>query len=367
MIISRTPFRVSLFGGGTDYPDWIREHGGAVLGMAINKYCYLTVRSLPPFFEHKHRIVYSKIEQVRETSEIVHPAVRAVFSELAIDDGLEVHHDADLPARSGLGSSSSFTVGLLNTLHALRGRMMSKAELCNEAIRIEQEVIGESVGCQDQVWAAYGGLNRIEFPREGGFSVRPVVLGHGRRQELVASLILVFSGLSRFASDVAEEKISNIARNERQLFTMRRMVDQAMDLLLDENEPVHRLGEMLNESWMLKRSLASCVSNSRIDDIYEAAMAAGASGGKLLGAGGGGFLAFVTRPERRAAVCEALRGLIQVTFEIDNEGSRIMIYEPNGIGAVHYNNQPAAPRSFEYAEGALATGMRTNGAIVNLS
>ena len=341
MIISRTPFRVSLFGGGTDYPDWIREHGGAVLGMAINKYCYLTVRSLPPFFEHKHRIVYSKIEQVRETSEIVHPAVRAVFSELAIDDGLEVHHDADLPARSGLGSSSSFTVGLLNTLYALRGRMMSKADLCSEAIRIEQEVIGESVGCQDQVWAAYGGLNRIDFPREGGFSVRPVVLGNHRRRELVASLILVFSGLSRFASDVAEEKISNIARNERQLFTMRRMVDQAMDLLLDENEPVHRLGEMLNESWMLKRSLASCVSNSRIDDIYEAAMAAGASGGKLLGAGGGGFLAFVTRPERRAGVCEALRGLIQVTFEIDNEGSRIMIYEPNGIGAVHYSNQPA--------------------------
>src|SRR5207248_1546804 len=224
LIISRTPFRVSLFGGGTDYPDWIREH-----------------------------------------------------------------RDADLPARSGLGSSSSFTVGLLNTLHALRGRTMSKAELCNEAIRIEQEVIGESVGCQDQVWAAYGGLNRIEFPREGGFSVRPVVLGQGRRRELVASLILVFSGLSRFASDVAEEKISNIARNDGQLFTMRRMVDQAMDLLLDEHEPVHRWGEMLNESWMLKRSLASCVSNSRIDDIYEAAMAAGESGGKQLGAGRGGL------------------------------------------------------------------------------
>src|SRR5215472_5395711 len=341
MIISRTPFRVSLFGGGTDYPDWIREHGGAVLGMAINKYCYLSVRSLPPFFEHKHRIVYSKIEQVRELGEIVHPAVRAVFSELAVDDGLEVHHDADLPARSGLGSSSSFTVGLLNTLYAMRGRMVSKAELCSEAIRIEQEVIGESVGCQDQVWAAYGGLNRIDFPREGGFSVRPVVLGHNRRRELVASLILVFSGLSRFASDVAEEKISNISRNERQLFTMRRMVDQAMDLLLDENEPVYRLGEMLHESWMLKRSLASRVSNDRIDDIYEAAMAAGASGGKLLGAGGGGFLAFVTRPERRAEVCEALHGLIQVTFDIDNEGSRIMIYEPNGIGAVHYGNTPA--------------------------
>src|SRR5437764_5240785 len=219
MIISRTPFRVSLFGGGTDYPAPLATHAGAVLGMAINKYCYRTVRSLPPFFEHKHRIVYSKIEQVRETSEIVHPAVRAVFSELAIDGGLEVHHDADLPARSGLGSSSSFTVGLLNTLHALRGRMMSKAELCNEAIRIEQEVIGESVGCQDQVWAAYGGLNRIEFPREGGFSVRPVVLGNHRRRELVASVILVFSGLSGFTCDGVEEKLTNFAGDERKLFT----------------------------------------------------------------------------------------------------------------------------------------------------
>src|SRR5438477_2656731 len=320
MIISRTPFRVSLFGGGTDYPDWIREHGGAVLGMAINKYCYLTVRSLPPFFEHKHRIVYSKIEQVRETSEIVHPAVRAVFSELAIDEGLEVHHDADLPARSGLGSSSSFTVGLLNTLYALRGRMMRKAELCNEGIRIEQEVIGESVGCQDQVWAAYGGLNRIDFPSEGGFSVQPVVLGNHRRRELVASLILVFSGLSRFASDVAEEKISNIARNERQLFTMRRMVDQAMELLLDQNEPVHRLGEMLNESWMLKRSLASCVSNSRIDDIYEAAMAAGPSGGKLLGAGRGRLLPFGTGPDHRGAVCWAAPRHLQGPFAAGTAG-----------------------------------------------
>ncbi len=332
MIINRTPFRVSLFGGGTDYPDWISQHGGAVLGMAINKYCYLSVRSLPPFFEHRHRIVYSAIELVREIHEIRHPAVRAVFSELAVKDGLEVHHDADLPARSGLGTSSAFTVGLLNALYALRGRMASKAELGVEAIRIEQQVIRESVGCQDQVWAAYGGLNRIEFPREGGFSVKPVVLGYERRQEFVGSLLLVFSGLSRYASDVAEEKIANIGRNERQLLAIQRMVDEAMELLLDEREPVHRLGEMLHQSWMLKRSLAGRVTNDRIDEIYNAAIAAGASGGKLLGAGGGGFLVFVIQPERRAAVCEALRGLIQVSFDIDNEGSRIMVYKPNGIG-----------------------------------
>jgi D-glycero-alpha-D-manno-heptose-7-phosphate kinase len=332
MIISRTPFRVSLFGGGTDYPDWIRQHGGSVLGMAINKYCYLSVRSLPPFFEHKHRIVYSLVELVREIDEIRHPAVRAVFSEMAVSGGLEVHHDADLPARSGLGSSSSFTVGLLNALYAMRGQMVSKAVLGAEAIRIEQQVIGESVGCQDQVWAAYGGLNRIDFERDGSIAVSPLILSADRRRELVSSFVLVFSGLSRFATEVAEEKISNIPRNERQLLGIQAMVDEAMAMLCDEREPIHRIGDLLHESWMLKRSLASRVTNQRIDEIYDAAMGAGASGGKLLGAGGGGFLVFITRPERRAAVCEALRGLIQVSFDIDGDGSRIMIYEPNGIG-----------------------------------
>lgn len=342
MIISRTPFRVSLFGGGTDYPDWVREHGGAVLGMAINKYCYLTARTLPPFFDHKHRIVYSHVELVKEISEIQHPAVRAIFNEMGINDGLEIHHDADLPARSGLGSSSSFTVGLLNTLFAQRGRMVSKTDLGKEAIRIEQEVIGEAVGCQDQVWAAFGGLNRIDFHREGGFSVRPLILDRERRDQLVSSLLLVFSGLSRFAVEVAKHKIDNIPRNEQQLHGLRRMVDQAEALLADEREPIHRLGELLHEAWMVKRGLASNVSNDLVDDIYRTAMAAGASGGKLLGAGGGGFLVFVTRPECRAAVSEALRGLVQVRIDIDNDGSRIMVYEPNGIGEMRAMADPAA-------------------------
>jgi D-glycero-alpha-D-manno-heptose-7-phosphate kinase len=334
MIITRTPFRVSLFGGGTDYPDWIRDHGGSVVGLAINKYCYLSVRALPPFFEHRHRIAYSVIEHVRDITEIQHPAVRAVFSEMDVVEGLEVHHDADLPARSGLGSSSSFTVGLLNALYAFRGRMVSKAALGAEAIRIEQEVIGESVGCQDQIWAAYGGLNRIDFPREGGFRVNPLVVGAQRRQEIVQSLLLVFSGLSRFSSDVAVEKISNIGRNERQLVAMQAMVDQAVEMIADEREPIRRIGELLHESWMLKRGLASRVTNDRVDDIYSAAMSSGASGGKLLGAGGGGFLLFITEPGKRSAVAKALEGLIQVAVDIDSEGSRIMIYEPNGIGGI---------------------------------
>lgn len=341
MIISRTPFRVSLFGGGTDYPDWVRQHGGAVLGMAINKYCYLTVRSLPPFFAHKHRIVYSRVELVNEIAEIEHPAVRAIFGEMGISEGLEIHHDADLPARSGLGSSSAFTVGLLNTLYAQRGRMVSKTELGAEAIRIEQDVLGEAVGCQDQIWAAFGGLNRIEFHRDGSFSVQPLIISRERRQELVGSLLLVFSGLSRYAVEVAKDKIDNISRNERRLNELRAMVDQAQALLTDPRESVHRIGELLHEAWMVKRSLATRVSNDLVDEIYGTAMSAGASGGKLMGAGGGGFLIFVTRPERRAAVCEALRGLIQVSIDIDGEGSRIVVYEPNGIGQPQANAQPA--------------------------
>jgi D-glycero-alpha-D-manno-heptose-7-phosphate kinase len=341
MIISRTPFRISLFGGGTDYPEWIREHGGAVLGMAINKYCYLSVRQLPPFFEHKHRIVYSLIELVREISEIQHPAVRAVFQEMGITNGLEVHHDADLPARSGLGSSSSFTVGLLNALYAMRGRVLSKSDLGTEAIRIEQRVINESVGCQDQVWAAHGGLNRIEFFPSGGISVSPVILSIERRNELLDSIILVFSGLSRLATEAAKEKIANIPRNEMQLLRMREMVDEGMELLTNDRQPVHRMGELLNESWMLKRSLASRVTNTRVDEIYDAAIAAGASGGKLLGAGGGGFMVFLMQPERRAAVSEALRGLIQVSFDIDYDGSRIVLYEPNGFRAWQDKSGPS--------------------------
>jgi D-glycero-alpha-D-manno-heptose-7-phosphate kinase len=331
MIISRTPFRVSLFGGGTDYPDWIREHGGAVLGMAINKYCYITARRFPPFFEHRHRIVYSVIEAVQETAQIEHPAVRAVFSELGVTQGLEIHHNGDLPARSGLGSSSSFTVGLLNTLYALQGRIRTKAALAAEATRIELEVIGESVGCQDQLWAAYGGLNRIDFGSDRGISVKPLILSAARRRELVGSLLLVFSGLSRFSSEVAQQKINNLSRNEHQLLALRQMVDDAMELMVDERQPIHRIGELLHESWMLKRGLATSVTNDRVDEIYHAAMAAGAAGGKLLGAGGGGFLAFIIRPERRAAVNNALRGLIQVSVDIDPDGSRIMVYEPNDV------------------------------------
>ncbi|HYB10541.1 MAG TPA: kinase [Alphaproteobacteria bacterium] len=331
MIVSRTPFRISLFGGGTDYPAWFHEHGGAVLGTTIDKYCYISVRHLPPFFEHRHRIVYSKVELVREVAEVQHPAVRGVLSELAVDEGLEIHHDADLPARSGLGSSSAFTVGLINALQAMRGRMVAKEELSREAIRIEQDVLKEAVGCQDQIWASFGGLNRIDFKHDGSFSVTPIILKAERRDELCKSMMLFFTGFSRFASDFAQEQLNNIGNRTGQLLAMRQMVDRASEILRDEKAPIRELGELLDEGWRLKRELADNVSNSKIDEIYAAGLEAGAVGGKLLGAGGGGFIVFLVEPHKRSAVRDKLNRLIHVTFGFDSEGSKIVLYQPNGL------------------------------------
>jgi D-glycero-alpha-D-manno-heptose-7-phosphate kinase len=331
VIISRTPFRISLFGGGTDYPPWFREHGGAVVGAAIDKYCYISVRRLPPFFEHKSRIVYSQVELINELSDIKHPAVRGILSDLGIKDGLEIHHDADLPARSGLGSSSSFTVGLLNALYALDSKMISKRDLGREAIRIEQDVLKEQVGSQDQLWAAYGGFNRIDFFSDGTFAVTPVILAPERREELCQSIMLFFTGFSRYATDFAQDQVKNMGNRKSQLRTIRSMVDSALDVLLDKNTPLRELGELLHDSWRLKRELADSVSNPQIDEIYEAGRQAGAIGGKLLGAGGGGFMVFLVEPERREQVRERLKKLIHVNVGFDNDGSKIVLYQPVGL------------------------------------
>ncbi len=330
MIVTRTPFRISFFGGGTDYPPWFREHGGAVLATTIDKYCYISIRYLPPFFEHKHRIVYSQIENIACNQDIKHPAVKAVFEWAGVTEGLEVHHDGDLPARSGLGSSSSFTVGLINALTALGGHMASKDYLAKNAIRIEQNIIKENVGSQDQVSAAYGGFNRIDFFKNNAFAVSPIVLPDGRVEQLQDHLMLFFTGFSRIASEIAESKIANFKNREIELKAMHKMVDQSIDLL-QSSTPIEEFGRMLHEGWKLKRMLSDRVSSSEIDEIYQAAMNAGAEGGKILGAGGGGFLLVFAKPEYQQKVKEALHKLINVPFKFEDSGSRVVLYQPNGL------------------------------------
>lgn len=331
MIITRTPFRISFFGGGTDYPLWYRENGGSVLSTTIDKYCYISCRYLPPFFAHKHRIVYSKIENVREIGEIEHPSVRAVLSWMRWERGLEIHHDGDLPARSGLGSSSSFTVGLIHAINALRGKYVSKDELASSAIHVEQEVIHESVGSQDQISAAFGGFNRIHFRRDGGFDVDPLVLPKERIEELQACLMLCFTGFSRFAPEVAKSKLDNFANRRTELTRMGDMVEEAVRILRQPGTSLDDFGRLLDEAWRYKRSLSDKVSNPDIDRLYEAARQAGAGGGKILGAGGGGFLLLFVHPDRQAKVREKLSALVHVPVQFESSGSRVVLYQPDGL------------------------------------
>lgn len=331
MIITRTPFRISFFGGGTDYPGWYREHGGAVLATTIDKYCYITCRRLPPFFEHKHRIVYSRIENVHHIDEIKHPAVRAVFDWANVTEGLEIHHDGDLPARSGLGSSSAFTVGLAHALYGIRGQMVSQDALARDAIHIEQNLIGENVGSQDQVSAAYGGFNRINFHRDDSFDVSPVILPVSRREEFHDHLMLCFTGFSRIADEIAKSKIDNLKKRETELKRMREMVDEAITILVDPCVNINEFGKLLDLGWKYKRSLSDRVSTPEIDQIYDEAMRAGALGGKILGAGGGGFMLLFAKPEKHAAIRERLKNLVHVSFNFDDSGSRVVLYQPNGL------------------------------------
>jgi D-glycero-alpha-D-manno-heptose-7-phosphate kinase len=331
MIITRTPFRISFFGGGTDYPAWAAAHGGEVLSTAIDKYCYITCRHLPPFFEYKHRIVYSAIENVKHWDEIKHPAVRAVLGWANCAKGLEIHHDGDLPARSGLGSSSSFTVGLVHALSAMKGAYVSRDQLAKDAIHIEQDIIGENVGAQDQIAAAYGGFNRIEFKRSGAFQVSPVIVKPKRLKELQKHLMLCFTGFSRIASEVAQSQIANMGKRETELTLMREMVEEAVKILHSSTRSIDEFGDLLHQGWTLKKQLSDKVSTPDIDQIYQTARDAGAIGGKILGAGGGGFLLLFVKPENQPKVKEALKHLVHVPFAFDDSGSRVMLYQPNGL------------------------------------
>jgi D-glycero-alpha-D-manno-heptose-7-phosphate kinase len=324
MIISRTPFRISFFGGGTDYPAYFNNFGhGKALSASINKYCYITCRYLPPFFEHNTRFAWSRVEVVKHTDEIIHPSARESLKFAGVREGVEVHYSADLPARSGLGSSSAFTVGFLNALYTLQGKPVTKQILTDHAIHIEQNLIGESVGCQDQAAVAFGGLNQITFGGDPTVSVSPMALSSDRLRDFEDHLLLFFTGTTRNAFEVAAVQIAMTASKVTELSLMRDLVDEAK-VVLEGTDDITRIGSLLHKTWTLKRGLTHKISTSEIDQIYEAGLSAGALGGKLLGAGGGGFILFFAPPERHSAIRERLHKLLHVPFRFDHTGSQIM-------------------------------------------
>jgi D-glycero-alpha-D-manno-heptose-7-phosphate kinase len=341
MIITSTPLRISFFGGGTDYPLWYREHGGATLATTIDKSCYITCRRLPPFFEFHSRVSYSKVENVWDNKAIEHPSVRGCLQFLGIDDGVEIHHVADLPARTGLGTSSAFTVGLLLGLYALREKIRDKHTLAAEAIHIEQDLIQEAVGSQDQVCAAYGGFNRINFHQSGEIEVNRVLASPSRLADLEQHLALYFTGFARTASEIAQEQLRVTPERKTELNLMLQLVDEAEAIVRSSTRALDDFGRLLHENWKIKRTL----TNASIDEIYEAGLSAGALGGKLLGAGAGGFMLFYVPPERRAALRERLKNLLCVPFSFSSKGSHVVVNEPEAV----YDESLARERGAIYA------------------
>ncbi len=342
MIISRTPFRISFFGGGTDYPEWYYKHGGAVLATTIDKYCYINCRYLPPFFDHRYCIVYSKVEHCQTVEEIAHPAVREALRYLEIQRGVEIHHDADIPARSGVGSSSAFTVGLLNALYALKGQMVSKHRLATESVHLEQDILKETVGSQDQVLAAYGGLNHIVFHQNGEISVTPITVGDERMKELASHLMLFYTGIKRTASNIAESFVTGIDDRRRQLRVMKDLVDESISIVNCDRD-ILEFGELLHEAWLAKRSLSASISNADVDALYDTARSAGAIGGKLIGAGGGGFFLLFVPPSKQPNVRETLNTLVHVPFKFDFSGSQIIFCDREEDYAAEEKARAARP------------------------
>ena len=324
MVISRTPLRISFFGGGTDYPVWYEKNLGMTLSATINKYAYITVRELPPFFKYKHVIQYYLKEQVNSLDEIKHPVVREAAKLLNIKIGIEMVYNADLPSRSGLGSSSTFTEGFLNALYAIKKKTISKRELALKAIKLEQKIIGESVGSQDQTIAAFGGFNLIEFNKLKTFQVRKIVISDERLKSLEQNLLLCFTGFSRTAEKIAKFQIQSTPHKDKELNMMIQIVNQAKEIITDRKVPLNEFGKLLNEQWKLKKSLTKYISNKAIDDIYDAAMRAGAIGGKLLGAGGGGFMLFYAKKENHKKIKQSLKNKLFVPIKFEKAGSQII-------------------------------------------
>lgn len=326
MIITKTPFRMSFFGGGTDFPDFYKKHGGAVISATFDKYCYVTVRHLPRFFDYKNLLTYSKNEKTNHVEDIQHPAIREAMKYLDMHE-IRMIYDADLPARSGLGTSSSFAVGMLNAFYALKGKYADKRMLADKAIYLERTLCNETGGIQDQIAASFGGLNRIEF-NDKGYTVKPIIISNSRKKELNSNLLLFFTGFSRFSSDIQNSTKSALKSKEKQLLEMLNLVDRAEEILVDEHKNLDEFGELLDYTWRLKRGITNEISSDSINELYEKAVNAGALGGKLLGAGGGGFLLFYVKQEDQNNVKEALNNLLYVPFEFEDDGTRVIYYGP---------------------------------------
>ena len=332
MVISKTPYRISLFGGGTDHPKWFNENEGKVISFAIDKFCYISCRYLPPFFEYKHRFVYSKVENINKLSEIVHPAIKGSFikTKWNINKGLEIHYDGDLPARSGMGTSSSFTVGLINALNAIKNKKISTKDLALDAIDTEQNIIGEFVGSQDQVAVAYGGLNNINFFKKNKFKVTPLNLKKKYIREIENNTLLVFTGFSRMSNKIEKDKFTNIRSKKIQLIEIGQIANEALKIFKN-NFNIKEIGKLLNESWKIKKSFSKIVTNKEIDKIYNEAIQNGAIGGKILGAGGGGFLLLIAEQKNHLKIKKILKNYVIVPFKLNFEGSKIVLNNPTGL------------------------------------
>lgn len=327
MIITKTPFRMSFFGGGTDMEDYFRENGGAVLSTTFDKYCYVNVRHLPRFFDYTSELAYSKTERVTDVNEIQHPAIREAMKMLDMQE-IRLTYEADLPARSGLGTSSSFAVGMLNAFYALKGKYADKKKLADEAIYLERVLCKEAGGWQDQIAASFGGFNRINFEPEG-YEVLPVIISPERKRQLNNNLLMFFTGFTRFSSEVQKANSATAAEDKKaRLKKMYALVDEAEAVLTDKTRDLDDFGRLLDVTWRLKKGTGGAVSTGNIDELYEKGMAAGALGGKLLGAGGGGFLVFYVQPEKQAAVQDAMRDLLHIPFQFENGGTRVIHYSP---------------------------------------
>lgn len=325
MIISKTPLRISFFGGGTDYPDYIKNNGGMVLSTSIDKYVFITANRLSAITEHKYKVTYSQVEICENVKEIVHPSVRESIGFMDIKEGIEVHTISDLPAKTGLGSSSSFTVGLLNALYGYKGKMVSPLRLAEEAIYVEQKLIGEKVGLQDQCAAAFGGLNLFVFNQDGSFNQKPIILSTERKKLFKSYMMLFYTGRQRYAEDVLKEQIDKTQKGtiNQDLSLIKEMVNTGFEILTSETD-LREFGKLLHFAWESKKKLSSAISNSYLDEIYEKALASGALGGKLLGAGGGGFFLFFVEENKQEKVRNALKDLLEIPFNFDNDGSKII-------------------------------------------